>query len=113
MECVLALQATGRLQLDDLIDVVPVDDAQSAYERLLGDASNRPHGALALAYDGLPDGDTETAEPPRKLEVQSSTISGARRAATAPERRCKSSRENIRWQRPIAPGKSRIQFAIR
>ena len=85
MECVLALQAAGRLQLDDLIDVVPVDDAQSAYERLLGDASNRPHGALALAYDGLPDGDTQ-AEPPRKLEVQSSTTTGARRAATAPIR---------------------------
>ncbi len=84
MECVLALQAAGRLQLDDLIDVVPVDDAQNAYERLLGDASNRPHGALALAYDGLQDGDLEAAEPPRKLEVRSSTTTGGRHAATAP-----------------------------
>ena len=85
MECVLELQEAGRLQLDDLIEVVPVDDAQDAYERLLGDSSSRPHGALALAYDGLSNGETG-AEPPRTLEVQSSTITGARRTANAPVR---------------------------
>ena len=85
MECVLELQETGRLQLDDLIEVVPVDDAQNAYERLLGNSSSRPHGALALAYDGLPDGEIG-AEPPRKLGVQGSTITGTRSTANAPVR---------------------------
>jgi predicted dehydrogenase len=55
MECVLALQATGRLQLEDLIEVVPVDRAPEAYASLVGDPSERPLRALVLAYgDGGP-----------------------------------------------------------
>jgi predicted dehydrogenase/threonine dehydrogenase-like Zn-dependent dehydrogenase len=51
MEAILALQASGRLQLDDLIDeIVPVEDAARAYERLVAPAHERPQGALLLSY---------------------------------------------------------------
>jgi predicted dehydrogenase len=56
MEAILALQASGRLQLDDLIDeVVPVDEAARAYERLVGPGAQRPQGALLLSYGPRPD----------------------------------------------------------
>jgi predicted dehydrogenase len=51
MEAILALQESGRLQLDDLIDeIIPVDEAGRAYERLVGPPENRPVGALLLSY---------------------------------------------------------------
>lgn len=53
MEAVLELQARGRLLLADLIEtVVPVDDAAAAYERLTGEPSERPRGAIVLEYPG-------------------------------------------------------------
>jgi predicted dehydrogenase/threonine dehydrogenase-like Zn-dependent dehydrogenase len=53
MEAILDLAARGRIELGDLIDeVVPVDEAARAYDRLGGPASERPYGALLLSYDG-------------------------------------------------------------
>lgn len=61
MEAVLALQARGRLDLDDLVDdVVPVEEAATAYERLAAPPRERPQGALLLSY-GRTDG--AMAEP--------------------------------------------------
>jgi len=52
MEAVLALQADGRIDLRDLVEeVVTVEDAAEAYDRLAGPADDRPQGALLLAYD--------------------------------------------------------------
>jgi predicted dehydrogenase/threonine dehydrogenase-like Zn-dependent dehydrogenase len=51
MECVLDLQAHGKLALGDLIDdVVPIEQAEEAYARLAGPAETRPTGALAFSY---------------------------------------------------------------
>jgi predicted dehydrogenase/threonine dehydrogenase-like Zn-dependent dehydrogenase len=50
MECVLDLQASGRLDLHDLIEVVPVERAAEAYGRLVAAPSERPQGALVLEY---------------------------------------------------------------
>jgi predicted dehydrogenase len=51
MDCILDLQARGRLDLGSLVDdVVPVDDAAEAYARVGGDASQRPRGAILLSY---------------------------------------------------------------
>jgi predicted dehydrogenase len=53
MEAVLALQADDRIDLQDLVEeIVPVEDAAGAYERLAGPAGGRPQGALLLAYGG-------------------------------------------------------------
>jgi predicted dehydrogenase/threonine dehydrogenase-like Zn-dependent dehydrogenase len=58
MECVLDLRARGLLDLGSLIaDVVPVDDAAVAYDRLGAEQDARPRGALLLSYP-------ETAEEP-------------------------------------------------
>jgi predicted dehydrogenase len=61
MECVLDLEARGLLQLETLIEnIVPVDDAASAYERLSGPPEERPRGAIALSYpEANRDGDVE------------------------------------------------------
>jgi predicted dehydrogenase len=57
MEAVLALQASGSLTLEDLIDeVIPVDRAAEAYARITGGPEQRPKGALVLAY---PEGSDE------------------------------------------------------
>jgi polar amino acid transport system substrate-binding protein len=51
MEALLDLQARGLLTLTDLIDeVVPVEQAPQAYERLMGDPAQRPKGAIVLEY---------------------------------------------------------------
>jgi predicted dehydrogenase/NADPH:quinone reductase-like Zn-dependent oxidoreductase len=51
MEAILRLQARGSVDLEDLVEeVVPVDQAAQAYERLAGPVSERPHGALVLSY---------------------------------------------------------------
>lgn len=55
MEAVLALQARGSLRLEDLIDeVIPVERASEAYERVAGPPEQRPKGALVLAYGEEP-----------------------------------------------------------
>jgi predicted dehydrogenase/threonine dehydrogenase-like Zn-dependent dehydrogenase len=73
MEAVLALQSSGQLDLSDLIEVVPVDEAQLAYERLV-DGSQRPTGALVLSY-GAEAGGVE----PRSVAVPSMPPSQPRR----------------------------------
>ncbi|MDQ3935493.1 MAG: bi-domain-containing oxidoreductase [Actinomycetota bacterium] len=51
MEGLLSLMARGRLRVDDLVDeVVPVDDAKRAYDRLMGPPEERPQGAIVLSY---------------------------------------------------------------
>jgi predicted dehydrogenase/threonine dehydrogenase-like Zn-dependent dehydrogenase len=61
MEAVLDLQARGRMTLADLVDeVVEVDEAARAYDRLVGPPEERPSGAIVLAY---PERD-EAEEPP-------------------------------------------------
>lgn len=51
MECVLDLQARGRLVLADLIEeMIPVEEASRAYARLVGTEGRRPKGALVLSF---------------------------------------------------------------
>ena len=51
MECVLDLQARGLLDLGSLIaDIVSVEDAALAYDRLGAEHDARPRGALLLSY---------------------------------------------------------------
>ena len=53
MEAILDLQASGRLDLRDLVEeVVSVEEAARAYGRLAGPAKERPLGALLLSYGG-------------------------------------------------------------
>jgi predicted dehydrogenase/threonine dehydrogenase-like Zn-dependent dehydrogenase len=64
MECVLDLQARGRLDLGPLIgEVVPVEDASRAYALLAEGSDDRPRGALLLSYPIAEDG----AEPRQQL----------------------------------------------
>jgi predicted dehydrogenase/threonine dehydrogenase-like Zn-dependent dehydrogenase len=59
MEAVMGLQQRGLLSLEDLIEeIVPVEDAARAYERLTGEGAERPRGAILLSY---PDGDRASA----------------------------------------------------
>ena len=76
MECVLDLQARGLLELDSLIDdIVDVDRAAEAYDRLVGPTVQRPRGALVLAY---PERDDEAVGPlPRLAARPRSTVPGA------------------------------------
>jgi predicted dehydrogenase len=84
MEAILALQASGRLRLDDLIDeIVPVEEAARAYERLVGPPPERPQGALLLAYGPAAD----VSEGPITHETPlPSAGSTTRSAATPPVR---------------------------
>ena len=80
MEAILALQAAGRLDLGDLVEeVVPVDEAARAYERLAAPADERPAGALLLAYDA------DAGPAPEPLTLSSPAHRG--RVATTSERR--------------------------
>jgi predicted dehydrogenase len=75
MQCVLDLQARRLLDAGPLIaDVVPVEDAEEAYTRVAGDASERPRGALLLAY-----GETQAASEPRLASRPRSASEGASR----------------------------------
>jgi predicted dehydrogenase len=85
MECVLELQGRGILALDDLIDeVIPVEDAARAYDRLTGGANGRPRGALVLAYDrdpvaksaSVPDLEFPSALPPSARKKQAASPVG-------------------------------------
>jgi predicted dehydrogenase len=66
MECVLDLQARGLLDLSSLVaDVVPVEDAASAYERLSAEHAEGTRGALLLSYpDAADDAIQAPAEAP-------------------------------------------------
>jgi predicted dehydrogenase len=60
------LQASGTLDLRELVEeVVPVEEAARAYNRLAGPANERPLGALLLSYGGEP----EDAREPLTLEL--------------------------------------------
>jgi predicted dehydrogenase len=51
LESVLELMASGKLAVTDLIDeVVPVEEAPKAYQRLVGGPSLRPRGAIVIEY---------------------------------------------------------------
>jgi predicted dehydrogenase len=51
LEAVLSLLARGLLSVDDLVEeVVPVEEAVRVYERLVGNADERPRGAVVLSY---------------------------------------------------------------
>jgi predicted dehydrogenase/threonine dehydrogenase-like Zn-dependent dehydrogenase len=52
MESVLRLQAQRLVSFEDLVEVVPVEEAARAYARLTGDPAQRPTGAIVLAYGG-------------------------------------------------------------
>ncbi len=69
MDAILGLSARGSLSLDHLIDdVVSVDDAESAYARLVdSDSGKSPLGAIILSYDspGVSDGRL----PPKHFEM--------------------------------------------
>jgi predicted dehydrogenase len=66
MECVLDLQARGLLDLESLIaEVVPVEGAADAYERLGAESGQRPRGALLLSYPDAADDTPPTAAPTR------------------------------------------------
>jgi predicted dehydrogenase len=76
MEAILNLQASGRLDLRDLVEeVVQVEEAARAYDRLAGPANERPLGALLLSYGG----ETEDTREPLTFELPAQT----RRAASA------------------------------
>lgn len=81
MEAVLDLQARGLLSLVDLVDeVVPVEHAPRAYERLTGTAAERPRGAIVLEYpsDLRP---TQTRGPVPARSPSRPAASGAARPA--------------------------------
>jgi predicted dehydrogenase/threonine dehydrogenase-like Zn-dependent dehydrogenase len=66
IEAILNLQASGRLDLEDLVeDVVPVEQAARAYERLAGPMKERPLGALLLSYGR----ETEATREPATLQL--------------------------------------------
>ena len=51
MEAILNLQASGRLDLEDLVEeLLPVEEAARAYDLLARPAKERPLGALLLSY---------------------------------------------------------------
>ncbi len=65
MECVLDLQARRLLDFSPLIaGVVPVDDAEHAYSRLAAGSSERPRGALLLAYPDAEQASEEARSAP-------------------------------------------------
>jgi predicted dehydrogenase len=73
MEAVMGLQQRGLLSLEDLIDeVIPVDEAARAYERLTANTGKRPRGAILLRY---PDADGPLANG--KLAVQARKVTSA------------------------------------
>lgn len=55
MASFLDLLASGRVQVDDLVEeVIPVDEATRAYAWLTGPAESRPKGALVIEYGERP-----------------------------------------------------------
>ena len=73
MESILALQARGRLDLGALIeDVVPVEEAAQAYERLVGPSAERPLGAVLLSYEAV----DRAPEEPASLEQPNVAFAG-------------------------------------
>jgi predicted dehydrogenase len=85
MECVLDLQAAGRLALRDLVEIVPVEHAPEAYRRLLALPSERPKGALVLAYEGS-EADGGVASESRSIALETPAHAAAAQARSAPVR---------------------------
>ena len=82
MECVLDLQARGKLDLQDLVEVVPVEQAPEAYERLVGPADERPNGTFVLSYgEGSADAAIGADTRPRMTVQQVGHGKAARRVA--------------------------------
>jgi predicted dehydrogenase len=81
MEAILALQASGRLHLDDLIDeVIPVEEAGRAYELLVAAPEERPQGAVLLSYGPMKDVPEEPVVLKTRVPSAASTpLSKARR----------------------------------
>jgi predicted dehydrogenase/threonine dehydrogenase-like Zn-dependent dehydrogenase len=80
MEAVLALQARGRLRLEELVeDVLPVARAPEAYGRLSGAPELRPRGALLLCYPGP----AHRPDRPSRREPGSVTAAAPRGNASA------------------------------
>ena len=79
MEALLDLQANGLLQLEDLIEeVLPVEEAERAYGRLMGEPAQRPRGALVLSYpEGVREGDSATRAAQSAAEPITAGPSGA------------------------------------
>jgi predicted dehydrogenase len=65
LESVLEFMASGKLAVADLIDeVVPVEKAPEAYQRLVGEPSVRPRGAIVIKYPARQDSPRlEVSEP--------------------------------------------------
>src|SRR2546428_3667094 len=73
MECVLDLQARGLLDLGSLIaDVVPVEEAALAYDRLGAAQEERPRGALLLSYPDAVDDESTQPAPAQARAVAAS-----------------------------------------
>jgi predicted dehydrogenase len=85
LECVLGLQARGRLELSDLIEVVAIDDASDAYARLIAPPSERPLRATVLAYDEF-DEDGTGANELRDVAIPTPLPRGAAKRSSAPVR---------------------------
>lgn len=84
MEAVLELQARGSLTLVDLVEeIVPVDDASDAYERLVGEGAVRPRGALVIAYGEEPGSRTSIAS---SLAIDAPPATPAKAATSRPLR---------------------------
>jgi predicted dehydrogenase len=85
MECVLELLASGRLELRDLVEILPVEHAPEAYERLLAPPPERPKGALVLSYESS---DTDGGAPieSRNLALAKPARAMAGQASSSPVR---------------------------
>jgi predicted dehydrogenase len=83
MEAILNLQASGRLDLGDLVEeVLPVEEAARAYDLLARPAKERPLGALLLSYDA----EAEGTQAPLTLELPAHERRGAASAYPSPIR---------------------------
>jgi predicted dehydrogenase/threonine dehydrogenase-like Zn-dependent dehydrogenase len=80
MECVLELQAQGVIDLRDLVEVEPVEQAAAACARLVGPPESRPRGAIALRYLDTQPRSAERADGERVVAV---ATPASQRAAVA------------------------------
>ena len=81
MQAVLELQARGEVSFSDLVDeVMPVEDAERAYTRLMIASEQRPLGGLLISYG-------EPVAPTTPIEIASPIVSeGASRTGSATTR---------------------------
>ncbi|MBV8990026.1 MAG: bi-domain-containing oxidoreductase [Solirubrobacterales bacterium] len=93
MEAVLRLQAHGLLSLSDLVEVMPVEQAALAYDRLTGGRQAHPQGAIVLSYGvtsgSVTHGSPEAGAVKQDIPMNGATVSrapiagGARRTPTS------------------------------